>query len=452
MVDLGIDNMADPVVIGSGGSGRVYAATDVALNRRVAIKILDKVDAESQRRFERECRIIGTLSNHPNVVTVHSAGSTANDEPYLVMELLTGGSLGYHLAETGPIDWREVVGYMIKVADALQAAHEVGILHLDIKPDNILLHGGEPHVVDFGIARLATVDTTDSMALKASWYHTAPETIDDARDERSDIYSIGSTMHTLIAGRPPFWDPDDRALVSVMRRVVDDPPPPVGHGPPALDAILGRILAKNPEDRPQTARQLASELRELLEPPEPPIEPEPTGWRSLRSLVVTAAVVVGAALVGALVGGVVSLGSIREVVAPSAPTVGSLDQPYPAGQPVSLFYDGDADGPDYEWSVRVLGPAEPPPGADGRRSVQVRLTYRRGPAPIASPSDIRLAAASEGGTPVPAEPCEPAALIPAGVEVGGDVVLGLCWSDGPDPQVVQVEVVGTNGTVYLAIG
>ena len=188
-VDLGIEQLTDAEVIGRGGFSTVYAATDTQFDRRVAVKVLRPLTKESDRvRFERECRVMGRLSSHPAVVTVYQAGYTDKDEPYLVMELNEGGSLGDRLKAMGTIRWQDAVAYMIPIAEALQRAHEADILHRDVKPENILLADGRPRLTDFGIAYLRDSTGSTSTSISASWLHTAPETFDNERDERSDIY------------------------------------------------------------------------------------------------------------------------------------------------------------------------------------------------------------------------------------------------------------------------
>ncbi len=267
-IDLGIDQLTDAEIIGRGGFSTVYAATDTQFDRRVAVKVLRELSKESDRnRFDRECRIMGRLSSHPNVVTLYNAGFTSDDEPYMIMELNEEGTLADLLAGDGPLRWREALQLMIPVLRALHHAHEAGVLHRDVKPENILLAGGVPRLTDFGIAYLRDSTGATSTNITASWLHTAPETFDNERDERSDVYSAASTLYNLIAGRAPFENPDDESLNPLIRRLLSDAPPPLppGTAPASLSAYVGQALAKDPAERPVSAAAMADGLQVILD-------------------------------------------------------------------------------------------------------------------------------------------------------------------------------------------
>ena len=223
-------------------------------------------DPLTAMRFERECRALGAVSGHPNIVTVHQAGTTPDGHPYLVMGYEPGGSLGDQLRRTGPLPWAEAAEIGIRMAEALEVAHGAGILHRDVKPDNIL-NGvyGQPKLTDFGIARLQGGDRTGTGHITASVVHAPPEVLDGhPPSERSDVYSLCSTIHTLITGRPPFHDPADQSLAPLIARIGTQPPPPLG--PPVPDALAEVIqegMAKDPADRIPTARDLAERLRAI---------------------------------------------------------------------------------------------------------------------------------------------------------------------------------------------
>ena len=267
-IDLGIDNIVEAQEIGRGGFSTVYAAIDTQFDRRVAVKVLRPLTKESDRnRFERECKVMGRLSSNDGVVTVYNAGYTTYNEPYIVMALNEGGSLAELLTAAGPMDWKRACRFMIPIAGALAAAHEAQILHRDVKPENILVDGDRARLTDFGIARLGDAGGSTSTNITATWLHTAPETFDNKRDERSDIYSTASTLYCLIAGQAPFQDPRDESLNPLMRRLLDQEPPMLGatRVPATLDQYLQRCLAKDPGARPQTAQELADGLQLLVD-------------------------------------------------------------------------------------------------------------------------------------------------------------------------------------------
>ena len=138
---LGVPGLADVVEIGRGGFAIVYRARQVAFSRTVAVKLLARPDLDQQmlRRFQLECEAMGQLSWHPNIVVVHDTGATSAGLPYLIMEFLQHGSLGDRLKRQGPSPWEEVAQVGVQVAGALHAAHQAGLIHRDIKPDNILI-------------------------------------------------------------------------------------------------------------------------------------------------------------------------------------------------------------------------------------------------------------------------------------------------------------------------
>ncbi len=278
IVDLGIPHLTGAEVIGRGGFSVVYSATDTRFDRRVAVKVLNGViDERTRQRFERECRVMGRLSSHPNVVTVYDAGQTPDGHPYLVMELMAGGTLADRLRKGESIGWRQAVAYLVPVLDALHQGHLQGVLHRDVKPENVLIDpAGVPSLTDFGIAIVRDAGGATSTNITASWLHTAPETFANQRDERSDLYSAGSTLHTLISGRPPFWRAEDESLNPLLLRLLHEPAPPLpaNLAPPALTDLVLRALAKNPADRPPTCRALADEL-ERIAVPAPHTQPVP---------------------------------------------------------------------------------------------------------------------------------------------------------------------------------
>jgi serine/threonine-protein kinase PknK len=267
------------VEIGHGGFAVVYRAHDQRFYRSVAIKVLTgPIDAESRKRFDRERRAMGALSRHPHCVTVYDSGFTSDDQPYLVMEDLSGGSLRQRI-DQGPMPWREVVAIGVKLAGALDAAHEAGVLHRDVKPENVLCSAyGEPKIADFGIARLEA-DTLTSGKIFATPAHAAPELFEGSRPTKaSDVYSLGSTLFMLMAGTAPFVRRQGEPAIAVITRASREAVPdlrPAGV-PDAVCAVLEEAMAKRPDDRP-TAAEVGRLLRDAQR--ELGIEPTPMAVR-----------------------------------------------------------------------------------------------------------------------------------------------------------------------------
>ena len=282
--DLGIEHLDDVREIGRGGFSVVYAATNTLLGTRVAVKVLNPLSRESdRRRFERECQVMGRLSHHPSVVTVHHAGYATDGSPYLVMELVEGGSLADRLDRHGAMSWQEAVDHVVLIAEALAYVHDAGVLHRDVKPENILIGAqGQPLLTDFGIARLGESGTNTATSIAASWLHSPPETFDDRREPRSDLYSLASTLYQLIDGHPPFYRSGEESINPLMYRLVNEPPPRLRPelAPPALADVLERSLAKNPEHRPADLRRFTSELEAIRASGQAarPVAPAPSSW------------------------------------------------------------------------------------------------------------------------------------------------------------------------------
>ena len=252
-------------LIGRGGFGSVYRATDPAHGRDVAIKVLQGTLGETERRrFDRERQAMGRLGSHSNIIPVHDSGYTEDGEAYLAMELATGGSLQDRLDASGRMPWSAAATTMVAIASAVDAAHRAGVLHRDIKPDNILIDEyGTPKLTDFGIASMAN-NSTATTSTSATIAHAAPEVLDGARSgEAADIYALGSTLHTLIAGTAPFYREGDHMIAAMIGRIATQPPPdlrPLGV-PDAVATVIERSLAKTPAQRQASAAQLADELR-----------------------------------------------------------------------------------------------------------------------------------------------------------------------------------------------
>ena len=252
-------------VLGHGGASVVYLARQEALDRRVAVKVLrhDVEDERAWRRFRREAQAIARLSAHPNVVTVYTAGRMASGEHYLVTEYLDRGSLSDVVARHGRLSADEVASVGIAVAQALAAAHELGIVHRDVKPGNVLLnHHGRVKLGDFGIAHLLggqSVTHTDAVAFTPE--HVAPEILRAERDGPwSDVYGLGSTLATALIGTPPFTRrPGERLDAFLYRKLTAPPDVLPASVPPVLATPIARALDPQPSRRPSV-----HEFREQL--------------------------------------------------------------------------------------------------------------------------------------------------------------------------------------------
>ncbi len=264
-VELGIEGVDAAVEIGRGGFGVVYRATEQDLGRTVAVKVLlGDFDERARLRFDRERRAMGSLSGHPNIVTVHRSGFTEHDRPYLLMEYLEGGTIGDRLRSEGRLPWSDVVRLGTQIAGALATAHRSGVLHRDVKPGNILLSAdGTAKLGDFGIARLHGAPETRSSVITASVAHAPPEVLGGERpDERADIYSLASTLFELIWGSPAFVAPDDESLVPMFSRIALDAPPDLRSvgAPDPVAEVINTAMSKDKDHRHPTAAAFAEAL------------------------------------------------------------------------------------------------------------------------------------------------------------------------------------------------
>ena len=252
--------------IGAGGMAEVYRGFDQVLNRTVAIKVLNPQFARDDafvERFRREAQAAARL-NHPNIVGVYDHGSDEGTQ-YIVMEFIEGRTLADALGagrRPTPVQSAEVAEH---ICDALAAAHGQGVIHRDIKPENVMVtRDGTVKVMDFGIARLLTGPETapqTSAVLGTASYLSPEQAQGQPVDARSDIYSLGTVLYEMLAGRPPFTG--DSPVSIAYKHVNETPVPPSVHNPdvPArLDAVVMRALAKNPANRYQSAEEFAQDL------------------------------------------------------------------------------------------------------------------------------------------------------------------------------------------------
>src|SRR3954469_9131006 len=252
--------------IGRGGMGVVYLANDTRLDRQVAIKTLPPHlanDPVVRERFLREARTAGGLS-HQHIVPIHRADELGG-HVFFVMGYVDGESLAQRIRERGRLAPLEVVQQLADVADALGYAHHRGVIHRDVKAENILLDAttGRAMVTDFGIARLAeAAPLTSTGQVLGTVYYTSPEQVTgEAVDARSDIYSLGVVGYLALSGRFPF---DAELASAVMVSHVTKPPPPLHsvapHVPRVLTDLVDRCLAKDPADRVQDCDELGDAL------------------------------------------------------------------------------------------------------------------------------------------------------------------------------------------------
>ncbi|HYC32029.1 MAG TPA: serine/threonine-protein kinase [Gemmatimonadales bacterium] len=258
--------------LGGGGMSRTYLALEQALNRRIVVKVLapELLAGISLERFHREVLLAARLQ-HPHVVPVLTAGE-AGGLPWFTMPYVDGDSLRRRL-EQGPVPTGEVVSILRDVARALAYAHAHGIVHRDIKPDNVLLSAGSATVTDFGIAKAISAARTDGGGRATTLtqvgtsigtpIYMAPEqaAADPNADHRVDLYAFGVMAYELIAGRPPFQgNTPARLLAAHMAETPRDVRSIRPGMPPALADLIMACLAKDPDDRPQQARDLVRVL------------------------------------------------------------------------------------------------------------------------------------------------------------------------------------------------
>src|SRR4051812_36699361 len=255
--------------IARGGMGTVYLATDVRLDRRVAVKVLHREHVEKPdyvARFIREARAAARLT-HPDVVAVYDQG-TDGDQVFLVMEYVAGATLSQVLAQRGRLSPGEAVAVMDHVLAALAAAHAAGLVHRDIKPDNVLVTtDGRVKVADFGLARAAAGSTItfDDRQLLGTARYLAPEQVSHGTaDARSDVYSAGIMFFELLTGTPPYTG--DTSMAIAYRHLNEQVPAPSSQAPgipTELDELVLAATARDPEQRPADGRALHRRLEEV---------------------------------------------------------------------------------------------------------------------------------------------------------------------------------------------
>jgi eukaryotic-like serine/threonine-protein kinase len=384
--------------IGAGGMGEVYEARDTRLGRTVAIKVLPEGLAESpelRARFEREARAVSQLS-HPHVCALHDVGEEQGIH-FLVLEHCEGETLGQRLTR-GPLSLEDTLRYGAQIAEALGAAHHRAIVHRDLKPANVMLTASGVKLLDFGLARLAaeaegpvadlptvTLEAGRTITRKGTLLGTfpymSPEQVEGgAADARSDIFSLGAVLYEMATGRPAF---QGGSAGSVMAAVLKEEPEPLSRvrpgTPPALEHVVSRCLAKNPEERWQSARDVAVELRWAAEtgsragvaaaPAERSTSRERLAWALFALAVLAAAGLAARWLLGTSPEESPAPRPVRFTVEPPE-GITSMADPIHAEDGSFLVYRGGSEEGDTRLYVRSFDQLEsiPLPGTEGTRS------------------------------------------------------------------------------------
>ncbi len=280
--------------IGAGGMGEVYRARDTRLDRTVAIKVLPEHlarDPERRQRFEREARAVASL-NHPHICALYDVGQQDGID-FLVMEYLEGENLAQRL-ERGPLPVEQVVRYGVQIADALDKAHRKDLTHRDLKPGNIMLTKSGAKLLDFGLARVGarvgaggrgpgvgeetlSRQLTHKGTIVGTFQYMAPEQLEGQEaDARSDIFALGAVLYEMVAGRKAFTGKNQ---TSVIAAILSADPPPLSTlqplTPPELERVVKLCLAKDPEERWQSAHEIMVQLQWLGPSPQSPPRPSP---------------------------------------------------------------------------------------------------------------------------------------------------------------------------------
>src|ERR1700682_4122066 len=263
--------------LGAGGMGEVYRAHDTRLDREVAIKVLPEsltADPDRLRRFEQEARAAAAL-NHPNILAVYQM-ATHEGVSYMVSELLDGETLRERLRR-GPIPLRKAIDYAVQIAHGLAAAHDKGITHRDLKPDNLFAtKDGRVKILDFGLAKLAqqrdaygveatiAEGTAPGVVMGTVGYMSPEQVRGKTADHRSDIFAFGTILYELVTGKQSFHKPTS---AETMTAILNEEPPSISqlapNTPPGLQRVVHRCLEKSPEHRFQSSSDLAFALEAL---------------------------------------------------------------------------------------------------------------------------------------------------------------------------------------------
>ncbi len=329
--------------LGAGSMGEVYRARDSRLNRDVAIKVLPKsltADPGRLSRFEQEAKAAASL-NHPNILAVYQMG-THHGSPYLVTELLEGRTLTETIRRA-PLPLRKAIDYGVQIAHGLAAAHDKGIVHRDLKPDNIFItKDGRAKILDFGLAKLiqpkesltslAPTVTLPGVAMGTVGYMSPEQVRGLAVDRRSDIFAFGAILCEILMGKPTFGRPTS---ADTMSAILNEEPPPISllapDTPAAFERVIRRCLEKNPEQRFQSASDLAFALEALADPS----ISMPSGAHEIRNEAPARPLLPIAAVLLAIIA--IAAFLYLRLQSQAAPTVANYTQLTHDGQPKSLI-------------------------------------------------------------------------------------------------------------------
>ena len=274
--------------LGEGGMGEVYRARDVRLKRDVAIKVVrgeSSPSEDARKRFEREAQAVAALS-HPNILAIHDFG-TEDGRTSAVMELLVGETRRARL-DRGPLPWSKAVELAAAIADGLAAAHAKGVVHRDLKPQNLFLTAdGRLKILDFGLAKLRKPEDADyssatrsqtqpGRVLGTAGYMSPEQVAGRPVDARTDVFSLGCVLYEMVSGRRAF---DRPTAAEAMAAILNEEPPELEGVPAGLRRLVRHCVEKDPEARRQSARDLAFDLRVLLEAGAPAGSPVPRPHR-----------------------------------------------------------------------------------------------------------------------------------------------------------------------------
>jgi serine/threonine protein kinase len=406
---------------GEGGMGRVYEAEHTEIGKHVAIKVLHPAYTRTPdvvERFRREARAASKIG-HPNIVNVTDSGTTADGSFFFVMEYIEGIELGLLIHREGPLPIARALGIAEQMCNALQAAHDAGVIHRDLKPENVLLVGQQVtperttsrpdfvKVLDFGIAKSTEVEesakvgrrlTRPGVAMGTPEYMAPEQAAGKPADPRSDIYAVGSIMYEMLSGVPPY---EGDNVMEVLHKKANEPPRPLLLLRPDLRAdvaaLVERAMARNPAERPQSMAALAEELRALMAALTSPLPVvTPAGMPSMRR---DSGLLAGSIEPAA---GLTTLGLPKRVVAIAAVALGAL----------TLFVVvRAATRPSRPIATAAPAPAPAPPAP-----APTEVTPPPTPAPTppeAPPAPAEAVAAAEQADEAPAEEPTPASPSPA---------------------------------------